>query len=101
MFAIIFRLATNSVNDLMYNIGLMNVVEAVTDRRTLLVCSQASVFIFLSVQYKELRKEEEHDLWFCSWKESVVMLISINLLGSRFKPNSFTLQLASYIRWGL
>ena len=30
--------------------------------------------------------------------KSVVMLISINLLGSLFKPNSFTLQLASYIR---
>ena len=53
MFAIIFRLARNGVKDHMYNIGLMNVLEAVTDRRTLLVCSQASVFIFLSVHLKK------------------------------------------------
>ena len=46
LFALMFISATNKVNDLMYMVGDMNVVELVTLLRGELVCSHASLLIF-------------------------------------------------------
>ena len=48
LFALMFISAINKVNDLMYIVGDMNVVELVTLLREELVCSHASLLIFSS-----------------------------------------------------
>ena len=48
LFALRFISAINKVNDLMYIVGDMNVVEVVTLLREELVCSHASLLIFSS-----------------------------------------------------
>ena len=48
LFALRFISAINKVNDLMYIVGDMNVVELVTLLREELVCSHASLLIFSS-----------------------------------------------------
>ena len=48
LFALRFISAINKVNDLMYIVGDMNVVELVTLHREELVCSHASLLIFSS-----------------------------------------------------
>ena len=46
LFALMFISAINNVNDPMYIVGDMNVVELVTLLREELVCSHASLLIF-------------------------------------------------------
>ena len=46
LFALMFISAINKVNDIMYFVGDMNVVELVTLLREELVCSHASLLIF-------------------------------------------------------
>ena len=48
LFALMLISAINKVNDIMYIVGDMNVVELVTLLREELVCSHASLLIFSS-----------------------------------------------------
>ena len=48
LFALMFISTINKVNDLMYIVGDMNVVELVTLLREEIVCSHASLLIFSS-----------------------------------------------------
>ena len=48
LFALMFISAINKVNDIMYIVGDMNVVELVTLLREELVCSHVSLLIFSS-----------------------------------------------------
>ncbi len=46
--------------------GFINVVELETSLRTLLVCSQASVFTFFNESYLELLNADVQLVWFLS-----------------------------------
>ena len=61
-----FISARNSVKDHKYIEGDMNVVELVIFRKALVVCSHASLFIFISFLYSEALNDVEQPLWFAS-----------------------------------
>ena len=61
-----FISARNSVKDRKYIDGDMNMVELETFRRTLFVCSHASLFTLISFTYSEVIKDVEQVLWFAS-----------------------------------
>ena len=87
-----FISAINNVNDPMYIVGDMNVVELATLLREELVCSHASQLIFSS---SDVLNDFEQLLWLTSWKRSEVILNCMNLCSSLLYPISLVTQEAS------